>query len=197
MPRRLRPIACGGLGYAWSGLVGTLIVLGGSLGTVQAVQFPDGTVAFEAVPRLLEVKATRTQTSIRPVTYYITIDLPEASGEALGMIEVSPYQAPDDIRFNLEATRVLDQQPGAEARELAISTLQQDPATGSVRLTFVEPPTPGTVIKLALQPDRNPDYEGVYLLGVTVAPAGERVRSQFLGYGRLHFYRPDNSPVRP
>jgi hypothetical protein len=33
----------------------------------------------------------------------------------------------------------------------------------------------------------NPQFDGVYLYTITAYPAGEKVRGQYLGFGRFHF----------
>jgi Protein of unknown function (DUF2808) len=53
---------------------------------------------------------------------------------------------------------------------------------------FNPPVQPGRKVTIALSPQRNPAYSGVYLFGVTAFPTGEKSHGQFLGFGRLHFY---------
>ncbi|MGB3642285.1 MAG: DUF2808 domain-containing protein, partial [Rivularia sp. (in: cyanobacteria)] len=67
----------------------------------------------------------------------------------------------------------------------------------TVSLTFNPPVEPGKTITIALKQIRNPSSEGVYLFGVTAFPVGEKSHGQFLGYGRLHFYRNNNSLFSP
>jgi Protein of unknown function (DUF2808) len=64
-----------------------------------------------------------------------------------------------------------------------------DRKTQTVSLIFDPPISPGRTITIGLKPWQNPTVEGVYLFGVTAFPAGEKAHSQFLGFGRLQFYR--------
>lgn len=53
---------------------------------------------------------------------------------------------------------------------------------------FATPIPPGTTVTVGLKPRKNPQYDGVYLFGVTAFPAGETVQELYLGVRRLHFY---------
>ena len=75
--------------------------------------------------------------------------------------------------------------------------ISEEPHSKTVSLIFDRGVEPGETITIALKPIRNPSVEGVYLFGVTAFPRAEEAHGQFLGYGRLHFYRNDTSLFAP
>jgi len=153
-----------------------------------AVIFPDGTVAFDRPPRLVGASTTRNEVYAWGATYYFTLDLLPDAGAALQRVQLAQAKSPDLIRFQLEQSRAFIGTRSQRGAKLSLKTVQLDPETGAVIVDFESPVGPGQQVTIALLPERNPDTSGVYLFGVTAFPAGETVRSQFLGYGRLHFY---------
>ncbi len=182
----------------WQAVLGSLaigMVIGIGLGgdrPADSVQLSDGTVYFDHPPRLDDVATTRDRAGIVGATYYFTLELPADAGEPLQQIEIQ-QQGGDTVRqrvafdpadsFAFLGTR------GDRTQALTFGNASFDDDTRRLTLTFDPPVSPGTTLTIGIEPDRNPLSEGVYLFGVTAFPAGEASYGQFLGYGRLHFYR--------
>lgn len=62
---------------------GAALVGGIAVNRSSAVQFADGTVAFEVPPQLSEFYATRNRVGDRHSTYYFTLTIPAEAGEPL------------------------------------------------------------------------------------------------------------------
>jgi hypothetical protein len=161
-------------------------ILAMSLGSLPAiaVKFSDGTVQFAGVPRLGKVSTTDSQAYAWGATYLFTLQVPEDASEPLGQVVLRQEQGLDSVEFNLGRTYAYLN--GDRAQTTAIEALSSNSDT--LDLTFNPPIPPGSTVTIGLRPYSNPQTGGVYLFGVTTAPAGDKVRSQFVGYGRLQFY---------
>jgi hypothetical protein len=168
-----------------SSLALSLGAWGGLSQPTQAVQLADGTISFVQPPRLL--KATAPYKSIRflGASYYFTLNVPEGAGEPLQRVTIAQREAPDTIRFSLDKTQAFADED--RDKEFTLGEVTEDKEAQTISVTFNPPIPPGETVTIRLRA-RNPDVPGVYLFGVTAFPQGEKVRSQFLGYGRLHFY---------
>jgi hypothetical protein len=175
--------------------------LGGNLYQTpsQAKQLSDGTTIFEKSPRLVDASTTFNNTYVWGATYYFTIALPENAGEPLQKVSIAQRQGSEDIRFDLEKTVAYEGTADDKGIRLAIATVDakstlnpQNEPTNTITVTFLEPVAPGKTLTVGLKPKRNPQYEGIYLFGVTVFPRGDKPSGLYLGVGRLHFYRYDN-----
>ncbi len=170
----------------------TLAVSAGIWGVVGqpalAVTLSDGTVNFMGVPRLEGASTTFNQTYAWGATYYFTIVVPEDAGEPLQRIAIAQHEGSDDIEFDLKESRAYEGK--RRNRESEIPLLAATPQNNRriLEISFNPPVSPGKTVTIALKPIQNPRYGGVYLFGVTAFPAGEKARSYFLGFGRLHFY---------
>jgi hypothetical protein len=149
-----------------------------------AVRFTDGTVQFAGVPRLGKVSTTDNQAYAWGATYFFTLQVPEDASEPLGQVTLRQEQGLDLVEFNLGRTYAYLN--GDRAQTTAVEAISSKPDT--LDLTFNPPIPPGANVTIGLRPYANPRTGGVYLFGVTTAPAGDKVRSQFVGYGRLQFY---------
>lgn len=149
-----------------------------------AVRFADGTVQFAGVPRLGKVSTTDNQTYAWSATYLFTLQLPADASEPLGRVTLQQTEGVDGVEFNLKGTYAYLN--GDRTQRTAVETVQLKPDT--LELTFNPPIPPNSTVTIGLRPYTNPRTGGVYLFGVTTAPAGEKVRSQFIGSGRLQFY---------
>ena len=149
-----------------------------------AVRFADGTVQFAGVPRLGKVSTTDNQTYAWSATYLFTLQLPADASEPLGRVMLQQTEGVDGVEFNLKGTYAYLN--GDRTQRTAVETVQLKPDT--LELTFNPPIPPNSTVTIGLRPYTNPRTGGVYLFGVTTAPAGEKVRSQFIGSGRLQFY---------
>jgi hypothetical protein len=149
-----------------------------------AVRFADGTVQFAGVPRLGKVTTTDNQAYAWSATYLFTLQVPEDASEPLGRVMLQQTEGVDAVEFNLKRTYAYLNGDRKQAITIEALQVQRD----ILELTFTPPIAPGSIVTLGLRPYTNPRTGGVYLFGVTTAPAGEKVRSQFIGYGRLQFY---------
>lgn len=166
----------------------SLIVSAALLGTPAAiaVQFSDGTLHFAAVPRLVKVSTTQNQARTWGGRYYITVSVPEDASEPLGKLEIRQDEGSDRLGpFEFERTLAFVE--GDRQRPVQVESVEIDRDRQTITVAFNPPVPPGQTLTLGLAPVRTPDA-GIYLWGITAFPAGEKVASQFLGYGRLHFY---------
>ena len=159
----------------------------------QAVQFADGTTAFEYPPRVIAASVTNSNSRQRSSAYYFTIAHSENAGEPLQKLVIEPrdgvrYQWP----FRVEDSRAFVGTRSNQGAELAFSDVFQDEETQIVTLVLDTPVPPGTTFTIRLRPQRTPRRGGVYLYGVTAFPAGEKSRPQYAGIGRLNFFDTDN-----
>jgi hypothetical protein len=181
------------LGYIFGTVVACMTAISGYTTDIShAVQLRDGTVYFVQPPRLRSVVTTYKETSIAGVTYYFTIEVPENAGEPLQRVTINQREVPDEIKFDEEDSFAFEGTRGDRGNKLALKDVTSERKTQTVTLTFEPPVSPGKTITIGLKPRENPDVPGVYLFGVTAFPVGEKPHGQFLGYGRLQFYRGGN-----
>jgi Protein of unknown function (DUF2808) len=153
--------------------------------SAHAVQLADGTVYFNSPPRLVGASTTQNSVYAWSATYYFTLNVPENAGEPLQKVTIAQAEGTDIVRFfDKEAEAYEGDRRG---NRLSIGTVS-DRKTQTVTVQFNPPVQPGRKVTIALSPQRNPAYSGVYLFGVTAFPTGEKSHGQFLGFGRLHFY---------
>jgi Protein of unknown function (DUF2808) len=153
-----------------------------------AVQLADGTVYFTSPPQLGRVSATNSAVDAWVVTYYFTLTVPEKAGEPLGKVTIAQSEGTDRIRFSPQHIKAFAGMRDRHAMPFTLGEVVADRQTQTVTVNFNPPVPPGQTVTIALSPDRNPLYGGVYLFGVTAFPTGEKSHGQFLGFGRLHFY---------
>lgn len=169
-------------------LLGTgLLLIALPLGVMlpaKAVRFADGTVHFSGVPLLGKVSTTDNQTWAWSATYFFTLQIPADASEPLGRVVLKQTQGVESIDFNPKQTYAFVN--GDRRQKIPVQAEQSKDNT--LTLNFEPPVPPGASLTLAVRPDKNPGVGGTYLFGVTACPAGEKVSSQFVGYGRLQFY---------
>ena len=161
--------------------------------SAQAVQFADGSTAFEYPPRVIAASVTNAYSRQRNSTYFFTIAHSENAGEPLQKLVIEPR---DGLRsqwpFRVEDSRVFVGTRSDQGAELAFSSVVQNADTQVITLVLDSPVPPGTTFTIRLRPQRTPRRSGVYLYGITAFPAGEQGRAQFAGFGRLNFFDSDN-----
>jgi Protein of unknown function (DUF2808) len=153
-----------------------------------AIQLADGTVYFASPPQLGPVRATSSAVDAWVVTYYFTVTVPDQAGEPLGKVTISQSEGMDRIRFAPQNVRAFAGTRDRNAVPFSLGAVDADRSSQTVTVNFDPPVSPGQTVTIALSPDRNPLYGGVYLFGVTAFPQGPKSHGQFLGFGRLHFY---------
>ena len=153
-----------------------------------AVESPDGTVAFEKSPLLIDAYTTFNSTRVRQARYYFDLELPPDIGESLQTVVIKQRQGSDKIRFRLDKTTAYLGTHRDKEQPLQFK-VTQDPNTEAITVTFNPPIPPGNKLTIGLKPKSNPDFSGVYLFGVTAFPTGEKPYGLYLGAGRLQFYQ--------
>jgi hypothetical protein len=169
-------------------------VLVSSLITVShavAVQFPDGRVAFEKSPLLLDAYTTFNGVRVRQAKYYFDIKLPSDVGESLKKVAIEQREGADTINFKLDKTKAFFGTHSDRQEELPLQVSQNE-TTKAIVVTFDRPIPPGSQLTIRLQPKQNPDFGGTYLFGVTAFPTGEKPTGLYLGVGRLQFHQSDD-----
>jgi hypothetical protein len=106
----------------------------------------------------------------------------------LGQVTIAQSEGSDRIHFSPQNITAFVGTRDRNAPRVTLGAVKADRTTQTVTVNFDPPVPPGQTVTLALSPDRNPLYGGVYLFGVTAFPVGIKSHGQFLGFGRLHFY---------
>ncbi|WP_414754463.1 DUF2808 domain-containing protein [Anabaena sp. CCY 9910] len=173
------------LGTAIAGLA---ILNGSTISPSQAIQLQDGTVYFVQPPRLVEAVTTYSQVNFWGATYYFTVHLPENASEPLQQVIINQHEGVDDIHFDLKNSFAFEGTHSRKGKRIGLKDATDNRQTRTVSIIFDPPVSPGKTITIGLKPWQNPTVSGVYLFGITAFPPGEKTHSQFLGFGRLHFY---------
>ncbi|WP_448562788.1 DUF2808 domain-containing protein [Trichothermofontia sp.] len=175
------------LSLAFGGLAATMATITANRLPVAAVQLADGMTAFVQQPVLLDATTTHNTARAWVATYYFNMQLPAGASEPLQRLQIDQKQGVELIGYRLNKTRAYEGSRSRRGEPLAIGEQSFDRRTGQLTVIFDPPIPPGTQFTLALQPVQNP-MSGIYLLGVTAFPAGDRAMPHFMGFGRLHFY---------
>lgn len=165
--------------------------IGSHLTPSQAVQFPDGRVAFDYPPSLIDSATTQRSVLDSSAKYYFDLNVPTNAGEPLRQVVITQRDGDSFARqvdFEADETRAFVGTHRNREEELNLSNVVWNEDEQTLTVTFDPPIAPGTDVTLRLEPERNPRRSGVYLFGVTAFPDGEIPQGQFLGYGRLQFY---------
>jgi len=168
------------------GLLGSVAVV-----SAQAVRFPDGRIAFDLPPTLVEATTQDRQAGFSS-RYHFVIQVPVEAGEPFGAVVITPHDQASRIAFSADANEATLAPAYAQGPSVELSSVG-GPTGGSnqVLVAFAEPVQPGETVIITLSTNVNP-WGGVYLFGVTGYHTGENSIGQFLGYGRLHIYGNDN-----
>jgi hypothetical protein len=153
-----------------------------------AGQRPDGTVFFDAPPRIETVKTTFNETQMRGATYYFTLTLPVQAEEALGGIVIEQRSGVDDIPLLLDRTTAFVGTPKNKQDAIPLAYVTQSEDNRKIIVQLQNPVPAGTTFTIGLKPRKNPQYDGVYSFGITAVPAASRVQALYLGVRRLQFY---------
>jgi Protein of unknown function (DUF2808) len=170
------------------GLASFLVISASVFDSVAAKQLYDGTTIFEKSPRLVDVSTTYDIIYVSGATYYFTLELPENAGEPLQKVTIAQRQGSEDIKFNLDDTVAYEGTAGDKGVQLSLAKVDRDDNTNTIIVIFSEPIPPGKTVTIGLKPKRNPQFDGIYLFGVTAFPRGEKPQGLYLGVGRLQFY---------
>jgi len=116
------------------------------------------------------------------------LTVPDNAGEPLQKVVIEQAEGGDRPRFDPKDIRAFEGTRDRQGAALSIQTATSDPQTRITTVTFDPPVPPGRSVTITISPVQNPSLSGIYLYGVTVFPAGEKSRGQFIGYGRLQIY---------
>ncbi len=155
-----------------------------------AIRLSNGQTAFNNSPRLIR-SATSFSTSNTPGTYQFTISVPKDAGEPLEAVSIAQQPNVETIAFDVTQDRAFKGNSFAGGPALHLASIGGTELSKYKKQTVVfDPPVaPGSTVTVEIVTKANPKLGGVYLFGVTAYPAGENGIGQFLGYGRLHFYK--------
>ncbi|WP_071591321.1 DUF2808 domain-containing protein [Xenococcus sp. PCC 7305] len=145
-------------------------------------------VAFRKAPRLVDIYTTFNTVRMRSATYYFDVTIPEDAGAPLHKVAIELRQGQEEIYYKLEKTVAYLGDHRRKGDKLALETVSIDESTGIITVEFTEPLPPDTTFTIGLKPRRNPDYDGIYVFGVTVFPQGENPYGLYLGSRSLTFY---------
>lgn len=152
-----------------------------------AVRFPDGSVAFDYPPGFFEIVNPYPDVWLSGTTYFFVLQVPANAGESLQQLVITQQPSSETIDFIPTATRAFRDKSESQRLELGEVTFDRQQQT--LVINFDPPVSPGTMVRVAVSPDHNPQFDGVYLFDITAVPAGPKPRSQRIGTGRLQFYR--------
>ncbi|MCC5638319.1 DUF2808 domain-containing protein [Nostoc sp. CHAB 5844] len=153
-----------------------------------AVTLSNGAIAFAQPPRLVSASTPYNDTSVPDTTYYFTLKVPAAAGESLQQVTFTQVLGNEEIEFNLNNTLAFVGTRDRRGEKLAVkSVVSNDKQNFTV--TFANPVPPEQTVTIGLRTYRNPFNDGVYLFGVKAFPSGQQTVGQFLGVGRLQFYK--------
>ncbi|XFA74411.1 DUF2808 domain-containing protein [Thermosynechococcaceae cyanobacterium Okahandja] len=156
-----------------------------------AVEFPDGRVAFDQPPIFAEANTPYPQVWFPSPIYNFILRVPDAAGEPLERLEIQQLPSQETLYFQPQRTRAF---VGTRPRQrISLGEVVFDPDNQLLQMTFDPPVPPGTYLRVEVSPVRNPQWAGVYLFGVTAFPRGGALAiGQYIGTGRLQFYRGSN-----
>lgn len=157
----------------------------------QAIQYPDGKLAFESAILLVDSHATFNQVRVKQAKYYFDLELPQNIGESLGKVIIKQRTGGEEIKFKPDKTQAYLGSHNQKEEELNLAT-QYNQDTGLITIKFEQPIPPSSKITIALKPESNPDLAGVYSFNLTAFPPGEKSLGLNLGAARLQFYQSDS-----
>jgi len=150
-----------------------------------AVQLADGTRAFNHPPQLVKSASTFSSAGSTAAIYSFTLTVPADAGEPLQKVAFQQAEGSEPVQFRLDDTTAYVGKRLSGKELPVVASVQEQGAI----VTFDPPISPGATVTIALRPTRNPNFPGIYQFGVTAFPEGEKVRGQFLGFGRFAIRR--------
>lgn len=169
--------------------LGTLFLAPRPMPPANAVEFPNGQIAFDRPPRLIRTTSSFKHHRSSASVYHFILEVPADAGEPLKVVEIEqPDRSLETIVFQPEATRAFLGNKFKGGPELSLAEVGGTTAPGKVTVVFETPVPPGSTVTVSIKPERNPFRGGVYLFEITAFPAGEDSLGQSLGYGRFHIY---------
>lgn len=159
--------------------------------TAIAGQLQNGTVFFNKPPTLVDATSSSGLAVQSGATYKFTLWVPEDAGEPLQAVTIKGNRMWNNTGFDPNESRAYKTDKMAAEVPVALASIGgTKPANpGEVTVVFDPPIAPGNKVTVVLQPRQTAWEDGIDLFGVTAFPAGQSSQGQFLGYGRLHYYK--------
>lgn len=165
-----------------------LSLFGPNVQTSVAIELSDGTTHFTQIPRLIDTQSTN-QRVRAAATHYYTIDVPENAGEPLAQLTFTQTEGADRFwRYELDRIRAFEGTYSERTAELGLGKIDFDQETRTLTVRFDPPVPPGRHVTIGVPFFRNPSRGTILLFAVRAFPAGEQPASNFLGFGRFHFF---------
>jgi hypothetical protein len=152
-----------------------------------------GRTFFSHPPTLIRAASSQIGVSI-PSTYEFTLTVPQNAGQPLKAVTITQAENVETIRFNVSDSKAYTGRRLTANSEIRLASVRGEQPVNPDQQTIVfdQPVLPGSTVTTALAAQKNPNWGGIYLFGVTAYPEGENGLGQFLGYGRIHFYSSSN-----
>ncbi len=144
-------------------------------------------VPFTRPPDLESVRVVNNN-QFRESEYLFNINIPADAGRPLQELVFTQIEGRDYPSFSIRDTHAYDR--GDRSADLPLSLVANDSDEKTMTVIFDPPVEPGRNITVALKTHRNP-REDTYLYTVVASPAGDSVRSQRVGTGRVRIYEPE------
>lgn len=182
MLRPDRAITSLGLGLA------ALAPLGALPTPVSSLELRGATV-FQRAPWQVELVSYTTDAGQLRAEYFLTVDLPEDAGAALGELQIRQTRGADrNFQFSPDRTEAFLGRPRRRGTAVPVeASFSQKERLITVR--FPQPVAPGSTVTVRLKPWTNPMMADTYMFQVTAFPAGENPTPAALGFGTLRIYR--------
>lgn len=120
--------------------------------------------------------------------YYFTVTLPDQAGAGLGELVVQQTRGVDtQFPFMAERSRAFLGRPRQEGPALAVQT-HFDADRRRITVRFLQPPSPGQTLTVALRPWHNPSQADTYMFAVQALPAGPNPAPASLGFATMPIY---------
>jgi len=120
--------------------------------------------------------------------YYFKFTLPRKSNTAIAKILIEPQPNIEEIVFSLPDTIAFIGIPDARGAQIQIASVEQDPVTRIITVTFAQSILPGTDFTVSLEAIRNPSTSGTYQFRLYALPVGNSPVSMDLGLARFRIY---------
>jgi hypothetical protein len=168
----------------------TAAALGALPASVASLELRGSTV-FQRAPWQVELVSYTTDVGQLRAEYFLTVDLPQDAGAALGELQIRQTRGVDrNFQFSPERTEAFLGRPRQRGASLPVeASFSQEERLITVR--FPEPVPPGSTVTVRLKPWTNPMMADTYMFQVTAFPAGDNPTPAQLGFGTLRIYRRD------
>lgn len=156
---------------------------------VDAVELPGGQTSFDRAPRLVRTSSSFNTRNNSAATYYFTIEVPENAGEPLKAVKIEQRNySTRTVTFKEDESRAFMGSRFAQGSALSLAPVGGSSQPGEITVEFDSPVPAGSIVTVAVDPERNPRFSGVYQFGVTAFPEGENSPGLYLGSRSIKIY---------